>query len=121
MSTPSSELPLTEQVQHRVDERGISYITLNRPDVKNAISPDQRDRVIALLAAVLLGLSPASALEPVGQGKGTEFDAAWSPDGRWLAHTRISSATPYKVLSSRHSQISISGQSSNKRKSVGEV
>ena len=50
MSTPSSELPLTEQVQHRVDERGISYITLNRPDVKNAISPDQRDRVIAMLA-----------------------------------------------------------------------
>ena len=50
MSTPSSELPLTEQVQHRVDDRGIAYITLNRPDVKNAISPDQRDRVIALLA-----------------------------------------------------------------------
>jgi 2-(1,2-epoxy-1,2-dihydrophenyl)acetyl-CoA isomerase len=51
VSTPSSELPLDEQVQHRVDERGIAYITLNRPDVKNAISPDQRDRVIALLAA----------------------------------------------------------------------
>lgn len=49
MSTPSSELPLTEQVTHRVDDRGIAYITLNRPDVKNAISPDQRDRVIALL------------------------------------------------------------------------
>jgi 2-(1,2-epoxy-1,2-dihydrophenyl)acetyl-CoA isomerase len=50
VSTPSSELPLTEQVLHRVDERGISWITLNRPDVKNAISPDQRDRVIELLA-----------------------------------------------------------------------
>lgn len=49
MSTPSSELPLTDQVQHRVDDRGIAYITFNRPDVKNAISPDQRDRVIALL------------------------------------------------------------------------
>ena len=49
MSTPSSELPLTEQVQHRVDERGVAWITLNRPDVKNAISPDQRDRVIELL------------------------------------------------------------------------
>jgi 2-(1,2-epoxy-1,2-dihydrophenyl)acetyl-CoA isomerase len=47
--TPSSELPLTEQVLHHVDDRGISYITLARPDVKNAISPDQRDRVIALL------------------------------------------------------------------------
>lgn len=50
MSTPSSELPLTEQVLHQVDDRGIARITLNRPDVKNAISPDQRDRVIALLA-----------------------------------------------------------------------
>jgi 2-(1,2-epoxy-1,2-dihydrophenyl)acetyl-CoA isomerase len=47
--TPSSELPLTEQVLHSVDDRGIATITLNRPDVKNAISPDQRDRVIALL------------------------------------------------------------------------
>ncbi|HRW36687.1 MAG: enoyl-CoA hydratase/isomerase family protein [Acidimicrobiales bacterium] len=49
MPTPSSELPLTEQVLHAVDDRGIATITLNRPDVKNAISPDQRDRVIALL------------------------------------------------------------------------
>ena len=49
MSTPSSELPLTEQVTHDVDDRGIATISLNRPDVKNAISPDQRDRVIALL------------------------------------------------------------------------
>lgn len=50
MTTPSIELPITEQVLHRVDDRGIAWITLNRPDVKNAISPDQRDRVIALLA-----------------------------------------------------------------------
>ena len=50
MTTPSIDLPITEQVRHRVDERGVAWITLNRPDVKNAISPDQRDRVIALLA-----------------------------------------------------------------------
>jgi 2-(1,2-epoxy-1,2-dihydrophenyl)acetyl-CoA isomerase len=49
VSTPSSELPVTEQVLHRVDERGVAWITFNRPDVKNAISPDQRDRVISLL------------------------------------------------------------------------
>ncbi|CAN5795811.1 enoyl-CoA hydratase-related protein [soil metagenome] len=49
MSTPSAEQPITEQVRHRVDDRGVAWITLNRPDVKNAISPDQRDRVIALL------------------------------------------------------------------------
>ena len=51
MTTRSADLPLDEQVRHRVDERGVAYITLDRPDVKNAISPDQRDRVIALLAA----------------------------------------------------------------------
>lgn len=50
MSTPSADLPITEQVLHRVDDEGMAWITLNRPDVKNAISPDQRDHVIDLLA-----------------------------------------------------------------------
>lgn len=50
MSSPSSERPLDEQVRNVVDARGVSWITLDRPDVKNAISPDQRDRVIGLLA-----------------------------------------------------------------------
>ncbi|MBA3280895.1 MAG: enoyl-CoA hydratase/isomerase family protein [Acidimicrobiia bacterium] len=50
MSTSSADLPITEQVRHQVDGRGIAWITLNRPDVKNAISPDQRNRVIALLS-----------------------------------------------------------------------
>lgn len=49
MSTPSSERPITEQVRHLVDERGVAWITLDRPDVKNAISPDQRVRLIGLL------------------------------------------------------------------------
>jgi len=48
--TPSGDLPLTEQVLHRVDDRGVAWITLDRPDVKNAVSPDQRDRMIDLLA-----------------------------------------------------------------------
>jgi 2-(1,2-epoxy-1,2-dihydrophenyl)acetyl-CoA isomerase len=50
VSTPSADLPITEQVLHRVDDEGMAWITLNRPDVKNAISPDQRDHVIDLLA-----------------------------------------------------------------------
>ena len=50
MSSPSADLPLTDQVRHEVDERGVAWITLDRPDVKNAISPDQRNRVISLLA-----------------------------------------------------------------------
>jgi len=40
--------PIEEQVKHRIDG-GVSWITLNRPEVKNAITTDQRERVISLL------------------------------------------------------------------------
>jgi 2-(1,2-epoxy-1,2-dihydrophenyl)acetyl-CoA isomerase len=40
--------PLEEQVLHRIENR-VSWITLNRPEVRNAITPDQRERVIGLL------------------------------------------------------------------------
>lgn len=40
--------PIEEQVQHRIDQ-GVSWITLNRPEVRNAITSDQRERVISLL------------------------------------------------------------------------
>ena len=36
MSTPSADLPITEQVLHRVDDAGIAWITLNRPERLNA-------------------------------------------------------------------------------------
>jgi 2-(1,2-epoxy-1,2-dihydrophenyl)acetyl-CoA isomerase len=39
---------MSEEVLERRDG-GVLWITLNRPDVKNAISPDQRNRVIDLL------------------------------------------------------------------------
>lgn len=45
----AEDRPLDDQVQHR-HEAGVSWITLNRPEVGNAVTPDQRDRVIALLA-----------------------------------------------------------------------
>jgi 2-(1,2-epoxy-1,2-dihydrophenyl)acetyl-CoA isomerase len=45
----TDERPLDEQVLHRV-EGGVAWITLNRPEAHNAITPDQRDRVIDLLA-----------------------------------------------------------------------
>ncbi|HVX18515.1 MAG TPA: enoyl-CoA hydratase-related protein [Acidimicrobiales bacterium] len=48
--TPSADRPLDEQVRHRLDG-AVAWITLDRPDVKNAISPDQRNRVIDLLDA----------------------------------------------------------------------
>ena len=44
----TEERPLDDQVLHRV-EGGVAWITLNRPEAHNAITPDQRDRVIGLL------------------------------------------------------------------------
>jgi 2-(1,2-epoxy-1,2-dihydrophenyl)acetyl-CoA isomerase len=41
--------PLDEQVRHRVAGDSVAWITLDRPEVRNAISPGQRDRVIELL------------------------------------------------------------------------
>jgi 2-(1,2-epoxy-1,2-dihydrophenyl)acetyl-CoA isomerase len=46
---PTADLPIEEQVRHHVTDAGVAWITLDRPDVKNAISPDQRNRVIELL------------------------------------------------------------------------
>jgi 2-(1,2-epoxy-1,2-dihydrophenyl)acetyl-CoA isomerase len=40
--------PIEELVQHRIDG-GVSWMTLNRPEVRNAITSDQRERVISLL------------------------------------------------------------------------
>src|SRR5579862_1056953 len=43
-----TDQPIEDQVRHEVDA-GIARITLNRPDVGNALSPAQRDRIIDLL------------------------------------------------------------------------
>jgi 2-(1,2-epoxy-1,2-dihydrophenyl)acetyl-CoA isomerase len=47
---PAAERPLDEQVLHRT-ENGVSWITLNRPEAMNAVTWEQRERVIALLDA----------------------------------------------------------------------
>lgn len=47
--TPTADLPIDQQVRYEVTDNGVAWITLDRPDVANAISPDQRDRVIDLL------------------------------------------------------------------------
>jgi 2-(1,2-epoxy-1,2-dihydrophenyl)acetyl-CoA isomerase len=44
----TDEPPLDEQVIAREDG-GVLWLTLNRPEAANAVTPDQRDRVIALL------------------------------------------------------------------------
>ena len=68
--TPAApaEKPLDEQVLHRV-EQGVSWITLNRPEAHNALTPQQRDRMYELIegangnfdvrALVLTGTGPA--------------------------------------------------------------
>ncbi|WP_405685479.1 enoyl-CoA hydratase/isomerase family protein [Streptomyces sp. NBC_00057] len=48
-STESTD-PLDSLVLHTTDN-GVSWITLNRPEAMNAVTWDQRERVIALLAA----------------------------------------------------------------------
>ncbi|MFI7344171.1 enoyl-CoA hydratase/isomerase family protein [Streptomyces sp. NPDC050085] len=44
-----TDTPLDRQVLHTT-EKGVSWITLNRPDAMNAVTWDQRERVMALLA-----------------------------------------------------------------------
>ncbi|MBT2483032.1 enoyl-CoA hydratase/isomerase family protein [Streptomyces sp. ISL-94] len=50
MTTTPAPAPAPEdEVLHRTDS-GVAWITLNRPDAMNAVTWDQRERVIALLA-----------------------------------------------------------------------
>jgi 2-(1,2-epoxy-1,2-dihydrophenyl)acetyl-CoA isomerase len=44
----TADRPLDEQVRYRLADDGVAWITLDRPDVKNAISPAQRDRLVEL-------------------------------------------------------------------------
>lgn len=69
-----SDQPLEEQVLHRVEDR-VAWITLNRPEVRNAITPDQRERVIGLLeeASADLGVG-AVVLGATGEGFCTGAD-----------------------------------------------
>jgi len=70
----SEEQPLEQQVLHRVENR-VAWITLNRPEVRNAITGAQRDRVIDLLeesgASVEVG---AVVLTATGKGFCTGAD-----------------------------------------------
>src|SRR5262245_23990130 len=45
----TDERPLDEQLIAR-EEGGVLWLTLNRPEAANAITPDQRNRLIDLLA-----------------------------------------------------------------------
>jgi 2-(1,2-epoxy-1,2-dihydrophenyl)acetyl-CoA isomerase len=69
-----SDQPLEEQVLHRVENR-VSWITLNRPEVRNAITHDQRERVIELLDAASAQVEiGAVVLTATGEGFCTGAD-----------------------------------------------
>ena len=69
-----ADQPLEEQVLHRVTDR-VAWITLNRPEVRNAITPDQRERVIDLLERASASLDVgAVVLTATGEGFCTGAD-----------------------------------------------
>ena len=53
--------PQHDDLQHRV-EAGVAWIVLNRPDAANAITPDQRDRIIDILDAASSDLAVRSVV-----------------------------------------------------------
>jgi 2-(1,2-epoxy-1,2-dihydrophenyl)acetyl-CoA isomerase len=70
----SEEQPLDQQVLHRVEHR-VAWITLNRPEVRNAITSDQRNRVIDLLEEASASLDVgAVVLTATGKGFCTGAD-----------------------------------------------
>jgi methylglutaconyl-CoA hydratase len=75
----------TDQVLWRVDERGVAYVTLNRPEIYNAYNGE-------LIAALLIAfdqLSREPARLAVISGKGRNFQAG--ADINWLDTVRRSS------------------------------
>ena len=70
----TEERSIEEQVLHRV-ENGVAWITLNRPEAQNAITPDQRNHVIGLFAKASESLKVrAVVLTAVGKGFCTGAD-----------------------------------------------
>ena len=53
----AEDRPLEEQVRWELGDDGVAWLTLDRPEVKNAISPDQRNRAIDLLQAASADLN----------------------------------------------------------------
>ena len=78
----TDEKPLEEQVLHDVRD-GVAWITLNRPEAHNAITPDQRERVIALLKDASEDLAVrAVVLTATGKGFCTGADLRARRDER---------------------------------------
>ncbi|MFI6880387.1 enoyl-CoA hydratase/isomerase family protein [Streptomyces sp. NPDC050400] len=73
--------PLDQLVLHST-ENGVSWITLNRPEAMNAVTWDQRERVIALLAAASADPDVrAVVLTATGKGFCAGADLRGTPTG----------------------------------------
>jgi 2-(1,2-epoxy-1,2-dihydrophenyl)acetyl-CoA isomerase len=64
----SDDVPVTEQILHERRD-GVAWLTLNRPDAHNAITPDQRNHLIDLLEAAS-GDPAVRAVVLTANGKG---------------------------------------------------
>ncbi|MBD0746367.1 enoyl-CoA hydratase/isomerase family protein [Streptomyces sp. CBMA152] len=81
MSSPSAGVPPTDMVLHTTDN-GVSWITLNRPEAMNAVTWDQRERVIALLAEASADPAVrAVVLTATGKGFCAGADLRGAPGG----------------------------------------
>lgn len=60
---------MAEEILHRTDS-GVAWITLNRPEAKNALTPDGRDRIIGLLEAASADVATRAV---VVEGAGEAF------------------------------------------------
>src|SRR3981081_1722113 len=56
-----TDRPIEQQVLYRV-ERGVAWIVLNRPEAGNALTPTQRNHIIALLERVNADLAVRAVL-----------------------------------------------------------
>src|SRR5580698_6032698 len=87
--------PLEDQVQHRVENQ-VAWITLNRPEVRNAVTPDQRNRVIDLLEEASASLD-VRCVVLTATGKGFCTGADLRAGGRRPAPPRPAGA-PDRVM-----------------------
>ncbi|HZP76597.1 MAG TPA: enoyl-CoA hydratase-related protein [Pseudolabrys sp.] len=80
-----SKAPALDPILTRIDERGVAYVTLNRPEVYNAYN----DELLAALSTAIETLSRKSPRAIVIAGNGKNFQAG--ADINWLDAVRRAS------------------------------
>ncbi|QEV18658.1 enoyl-CoA hydratase/isomerase family protein [Streptomyces alboniger] len=93
-SPGSSPDPLDSLILHATDN-GVSWITLNRPDAMNAVTRDQRERVISLLGEASDDPAVrAVVITATGKGFCAGADLRGAPPGPAPSPTHASAPTP---------------------------